>query len=87
MEQITANKKNLFGPYFDGQVPEPCGCFYPDVTLFDTDPERRKRILYCRNHGKYEVDSKNVFLMEKPNMVPTDEWRKKEIERMSKTKS
>ena len=74
----------MSGPYFKGQSPEECGCYFPDVVLLRDDPENKKRILHCINHGQYLRPLGNVREPQIiPNPIPDEEWREAERQRLS----
>lgn len=80
----------MSGPYFQGQTPNKCGCFYPDVTRVGDDVKRRKRICHCIIHGRFEIPL-GVDTIREMNAtgfdvchprVPTEKWRRKERKRI-----
>jgi hypothetical protein len=38
-------------PYFKGQEPCMCGCYYPDVMRVGDVPKLKIRLLHCVRHG------------------------------------
>lgn len=74
------------GPYFKGQKPEACGCYYPDVTrIRDRYDNEGKgiQVLFCYAHGICSVK-----LVTPPEgdeeEIPAEEWREKEKKRLQK---
>lgn len=81
-------RKWTAGPYFKGQNAAECGCYFPDVVRLGDDFKRGKRILYCVNHGEYEIPSPDGVREEKrqeeKKPIPSEEWREQERQRMEK---
>jgi len=71
------------GPYFEGQIVDPCGCYYPDVTRVGMDANTKESIRHCINHGEYHipVSPKVVWLNERMS-IPPEEWREEERKRI-----
>ena len=61
-------------PYFPGQAPGICGCFYLDIA-----PAGSPTILYCVRHGWVKGEGL-------PDAIPDEMWRKKERERLRSLK-
>jgi len=77
------------GPYFEEQQPAVCGCFYPDVTRFSDDFSEKTRKLYCINHGWVDMSLAGLDMdtaSGEVEPIPTDEWRKKERNRLQNGK-
>lgn len=72
------------GPYFKGQEPSACGCFYPDVTRVST--RRTQKKLFCKIHGFYIVKITNPTVGKLPadEEIPTEQWREEERRRLQK---
>lgn len=69
------------GPYFKGQHPAPCGCYYPDITRIKDDPVNGKRILHCMYHER--VEGKLVLKpVQDVNPIPNENWREGERQRL-----
>ena len=67
-------------PYYPGQKPGPCGCYYPDVTRICDNMEEKLRTHYCATHG--ECHSKTQHPHRGVESIPTDEWRREERNRL-----
>lgn len=70
------------GPYFKGQTPSACGCFYPDVTRIHDDPVMKTRTLHCITHGDVKISLEQGFIADGIRPIPNEEWRKKERQRL-----
>lgn len=71
------------GPYFLGQQPASCGCYYPDVTRIRDDKPSLRRVLLCINHGEFwDQLHCRTSLCKSEWPIPTEEWRKAERARL-----
>ena len=70
----------MSGPYFKGQIPAGCGCYYPDVHFRRDVPEKNQSVLYCIIHGEYPVELGNVSKPSPELPIPPKEWYEKERE-------
>jgi hypothetical protein len=71
-------------PYYEGQQPEFCGCYYPDVTRLSDNIEEGRRHCFCIRHGKFSFKlGKDVEPIKEVLEIPSDEWRKAERECIS----
>lgn len=66
------------GPYFKGQEPSACGCFFPDVTHVRDDPVQRQRTWFCIVHGDVTIPHGHFIRNQKSQEIPSEEWREKE---------
>ena len=74
-------------PYYDGQEPSFCGCYYPDVTRLSDDPKTRIRTWFCIHHKKFTSRLKNgVEPIKEVLEIPTNEWREAERKAISQKK-
>lgn len=78
------------GPYFEGQKPWPCGCYYPDSWRLGDDG-KGNRLTFCTRHGfvltklrKNKLNPEHHPLT--INKLPTEAEREKQRKRMMKTK-
>ena len=70
------------GPYFEGQVPSECGCFFPDVTRVSDDAKAGTRTLYCIHHGYRDIPLDRYTRTSEPVAIPTDAERESERQRL-----
>lgn len=81
-------RKWTVGPYFKGQNAAECGCYFPDVVRLGDDFEKKRRILYCVNHGEYEIPLpagvKKEECQGEKKPIPSEEWREQERQRIKK---
>ena len=78
-----ATPAKISGPYYTGQQPDSCGCYFPDVVRVRDDCQSRNRTFDCINHGEIIVGMQsNVVAISGNDFMPTDEWRKKERKRL-----
>ena len=77
---MAKSKAREAEPYFDGQIPGPCGCYYPDVQR-EKDESRLGggviRTYRCKNHGCFtierpEIDYQAVKRTESTILPPVD---------------
>jgi len=75
----------MAGPYYKGQRPDPCGCYYPDVTHigFSVRDGSIGSIFWCSDHGECLIPiSQNIV----PDLFcvehPPEEWREGERRRL-----
>ena len=78
MDEATAQS----GPYYDGQLPGACGCYFPDVTRIRDDRVTKTRFFHCRLHGEVaeplEANKPSLPAQE----IPSEEWRQKERDKL-----
>lgn len=77
--------REMPGPYFMGQQPAKCGCYYPDVHLRRDVPGKNQRILHCITHGEYPVELGNVKNPSPEMPIPPPEWYESERKRLRKS--
>jgi hypothetical protein len=71
-------------PYFKGQQPSFCGCYYPDVTRLSDDIEKNMRTCFCIRHKKFSFRlDKDTKPSQDVQQIPSEEWRNAERERIS----
>lgn len=71
------------GPYFAGQQPNPCGCYFPDVTRIGCDADTAESILFCTTHEEYRIRaSRGLVPKSERNELPSEEWREDERQRL-----
>lgn len=70
------------GPYFKGQKPESCGCYYPDIIRMRDDAGTSERVMFCITHGEVKKPLEPESFSAKVSPLPTEAWREKERQRM-----
>lgn len=73
-------------PYFKGQEPSKCGCYYPDVHFRKDIPGEKVRILHCIIHGEYPVPLGEGTTPSPERPIPSNKWYEEERERLHKIK-
>ncbi|MFA6353530.1 MAG: hypothetical protein WCW93_01205 [Candidatus Paceibacterota bacterium] len=79
----------MAGPYFKGQEPAICGCYYPDVVRIQDDIKKNTRTLFCITHGMMHLSLKHfpgAAIRSRVEEIPSDEWREKERTRLQNIK-
>lgn len=72
-------------PYFPGQLPAECGCYYPDVSRVGDSKEHLQRLLFCRRHGfvvTKVAPRLRAILFSELMPLPEDRFRKEQRHRI-----